>query len=110
MADLSEDIVVRRSDLEIEYVDSAGESHDYPLAGQGPAKPADEDDLARDALGFTNPNLHRRIDPKQPPVADDPRNQEKYPRDYLLSLQNVHSYRTTIINAHDEESIDDETP
>lgn len=106
----SDDIVVRRSDLDFKYTDSAGVAHQYPVLGQGPATPATEEDLERDELGFTNPNLHRRVDPQDPPTADDPRNQEIAPRDYTLGIQNVHSYRTTTINVHDEESIYDETP
>lgn len=104
------DIVVRRSDLEFNYEDSQGNEHQYPMIGQGPAKLADADDLARDALGFTNPNLHRRVDPKEPPIAEDPRNQEVAPREYQLNIQGLRSYRTTTINVHNEESIDDETP
>lgn len=34
--------------------------------GQGPARLCSDEDIARDELGFTNPNLHRRIDPKWP--------------------------------------------
>lgn len=104
------DIVVRRTDLEFDYEDSEGHSHLYPRVGQGPARPATAEDLARDELGFTGPNLHRRVDPQQPPVADDPRNQEALPRSYDLTIQNVHSYRTTHINTHDEESVYNETP
>ena len=33
------------------------------VMGQGPAKLASDEDLERDEVGFTNPNLHRRIDP-----------------------------------------------
>lgn len=103
--------VVRRSDLEnITYTDSAGASHVYPVMGQGPAKPASAADLARDELGFTHPNLHRRVDPHDPPIADNPLNQEVAPRSYQLEIQNVHSYRTTQLNVHDEESIDCEIP
>ena len=108
MADSDRTVV--RSDYDFEYEDSTGQSHQYPVMGQGPATPASEEDLARDELGFTNPNLHRRIDPQEPPVADDPRNQEVAPRSYQLDVQNVHSYRTTTINVHDEDSTDDETP
>lgn len=101
---------VRRSDFKFEYQDAEGNMKEYPVMGQGPAVPADEYDKMRDDLGFTNPNLHRRIEPQDPPKADDPLNQEVQPRDYSLNLQNVHSYRTTTINVHDEDSIYDETP
>lgn len=105
------DRVVRHSELDgATYSDSDGTSKVYPQIGQGPARLANAAELARDELGFTNPNLHRRIDPQDPPAADDDRNQEVAPRDYDLKIQNVHSYRTTTINVHDEESIDNETP
>lgn len=108
------DRVVRRSDFEDRpsgyYEDSEGVEHKYPRVGQGPAKVASDEDLQRDELGFTNPNLHRRIDPQEPEIADSILNQEKLPRGYQLTIQNVHSYRTTTINAHDEESIDSEIP
>jgi len=104
------DAVVTRYDFDFQYTDSQGNEHPYPRMGQGPAILADEDDLDRDELGFTNPNLHRRVEPHDPPIADDPKNQELSPRQYQLNLQNVRSYRTTQINVHDEESIDDETP
>lgn len=102
--------VVRRSDFQFDYEDSQGVTHSYPVMGQGPAELATEDDLERDELGFTNPNLHRRVEPHDPPIADDPRNQEIAPRSYQLNIQGVRSYRTTQINVHNEESIDDETP
>lgn len=114
MADTIETLTVSGTDLEFVYesVYTSAQStfSMYPHVGQGPAKLADQVDMARDALGFTNPNLHRRVDPQDPPKAEDPRNQEVAPRDYKLTIQNVHSYRTTQINVHDEESIYNETP
>lgn len=104
------DRVVHMDELRVTYRDSSRVEHLYPLIGQGPAHLATEEDLARDARGYTHPNLHRRVDPQTPPTSEDPRNQEVAPRNYQLSIQNVHSYRTTIINVHDEDSIDDETP
>jgi hypothetical protein len=113
MSDPLEDNInrtVKRSDLQFEYEDSSGDAHNYPVVGQGPATLASPEDLARDALGFTNPNLHRRVEPHDPPTAEDPRNQEVAPRGYQLNIQGVHSYRTTTINVHNEDSIYDETP
>lgn len=105
------DKVVRRSDLDgSTYTDTDGRSHLYPMMGQGPAKLVSAADLERDELGFTNPNLHRRVDPQDPLAADDERNQEVAPRGYQLNVQNVHSYRTTTINVHDEDSIYAERP
>lgn len=106
----SDDLIVRRQDLEFTYQDSDGGSYLYPRVGQGPARPATEEELAKDTLGFTNPNLHRRIDPHDPPIVEDPKAQELKPRDYELTIQHLHSYRTTTINSHDEESTYSEVP
>ena len=77
----------------------------YMPVKQGPSTPADAEALVKDALGFTNPYLHRRIDP-QPPS-----NPEEYAsREYMLSIANLQSYRTTKINTHDEESVTSEIP
>lgn len=74
--------------------------------GQGPAKKADEHDLARDKWGFTSPNLHRRIDPQYPETSTG----ELLPRDYQIGIYQGDSYRTTSYFYHDEESTYDETP
>ena len=78
---------------------------DIPLA-QGPAKPATEEDLIRDASGITYPNLHRRIDNECTPVADD----ELAPDQYSLTVGGISSYRTTAHTIHDEESTTTEIP
>lgn len=72
-----------------------------PQIGQGPAKEVKLDDLERDKLGFTHPNLHRRI--------------FRYPegsgnRKYKLGIYGYNSYRTTEIITHDEESTTSEIP
>ena len=128
---------VKRDDLEnIVYHDSEGNELIYPVYGQGPHRTVARivdgstevfDQLAYDKdqnVGFTSPNLHRRVDPQEPPKPEDPNydpddpdsvdrsylNQEIKPRDYELSVQGVHSYRTTTYNVHDEESITTEIP
>lgn len=63
------------------------------------ARPADAEDLANDAYGYTHPNLHRRIDPQEP---DTSKSGEVLPRDYELSIQGVNSYRTTTTHFHDD--------
>lgn len=63
-------------------------SDNRPMLEQGNATPLDEEDISRDDIGFTNPNLHRRIDPHQ-------LEGEYAPRDYNLSINNVNSYRMT---------------
>ena len=110
-----------------------------PIA-QGPAKPATAEDLQRDAVGITNPNLHRRID--DTPIEPE---SEEYllvdqsdfilcnqageellinfinPFDtststltlnnrYALCVAGVNSYRTIEHVTHDEESNDSEVP
>lgn len=74
--------------------------------GQGPAKLADKEALDKDELGFTNLNLHRRVDPVDPEKDSG----EVQPRDYIIGIQGTDSYRTTIINTHDEESTTQEIP
>lgn len=106
----SDHIVVHRRDINdtIDSMDTA----DFYLGniGQGPAKLASQEDLDRDALGFTHPNLHRRVDPKAPEIADCELNQEQLKRSYGLTIQNVTSYQTTHINTHDEDSTSVEIP
>ena len=68
--------------------------------------------------GYTHPNLHRRID--LDPVVDPekdypflPRNEEgvPYKQDIKLGVwDGLHSYRTTTIYTHDEESTTCEIP
>lgn len=85
------------------YIDNDGKERKYPNIAQGNAKLANESDLERDELGFTNPNLHRRIDPKEPIQAENPLNQKLEPRKYILSVHGVYSYRNTKLTVHDEE-------
>lgn len=79
---------------------------DYMMA-HGVAKPLSEEDKARDDLGFTHPNLHRRVDPADPPENE----KEVAPRKYTLGVYDkLNSYRTTEIFYHDEESTTCEIP
>ena len=73
----------------------------YPEIGQGPAQPATTEDLARDEVGFTNPNLHRRVDPQ---LTDFNYSAEFKPRSYQFQIQGYNSYRTTSIHTHDEDA------
>lgn len=82
------------------YIDENGNKIEIPAEGQGPAVEASDKDLQRDAGGFTNPNLHRRIDPKDRSLP------EVAPRSYQLSIQGVSSYRTTSIHCHDEDAFE----
>lgn len=83
------------------YTDTDGRVRPYPAIGQGPAELASPEDIARDELGFTNPNLHRRVDPK---LTDFNYPEEFKPREYKLAIQKFNSYRTTTINTHDEDA------
>ena len=79
-----------------------------------------DDEQARDNLGFTNPNLHQRIDPKNPPdpvsvkttqmTMQVARGAEVQARDYSMQIEGVNLYRTTTYNVHDEESVTSEIP
>lgn len=80
-------------------------SKEFVPITQGPAKLADDTALQKDNVGFTYPNLHRRIC-KQRTVGQD----ECAPREYRLSIQGVDSYRTTESFVHDEESTSREEP
>lgn len=74
------------------------------VMGQGPAKLASNEDLQRDEVGFTHPNLHRRIDPH----AEEG---EYFPRQYDLSINGTDSYRLTENFLRDEnDNTDDEVP
>ena len=75
---------------------------DYKTA-EGVAKPLTPEEQAKDDLGFTHPNLHRRIDP---PVGTEER-----PKKYTLGVYDkIHSYRTVDSSCHDEESTTCEIP
>ena len=94
---------------------------------QGPAALADSVALDKDAKGFTHPNLHRRIDPQQPPtdsgyslvpIRSEYATSEEHeaalkhyhetysetaPRDYSLTVAGLNSYRTTAIHSRLED-------
>ncbi len=74
---------------------------EIPKMGQGPARETDEDDIKRDELGFTHPNLHRRIYTQPDCTAN---------HKYSIGIYGYNSYRTTEIITHDEESTDSEIP
>lgn len=76
-----------------------------PKMEQGPAKVASGEDEQRQQIGFTNPNLHRIVEPLEPTDKEETR-----PRDYMFSIQGYDSYRTTEIFYHDEEQTDKEIP
>lgn len=81
---------------------------EFVQMGQGPATKIEDDSVGKqkDDFGFTQPNLHRRIDPQKP----SPNSIEVKEREYNIGVYNLDSYRMTKINYHDEESTTDETP
>ena len=56
--------------------------------------------------GYTNPNLHRRIDNEDTPKQEG----EVAPDTYNLTVCGVNSYRTTTHTIHDEDSDSSEVP
>ena len=79
---------------------------EFPQTAHGVAVPLSVEDEQRDEHGFTNPNLHRRVDPQNPSSAE-----EVAPRQYVLGVYDgIHSFRTEIISTHDEESTTSEIP
>ncbi len=81
-------------------------SENYPQTAQGQAKLATEEDITKDEIGITDPNLHRRIDDEATPLHPG----EVVPDSYTLSVGSVNSYRTTDHHVHDEESSNSEIP
>jgi len=78
----------------------------FPKTADGEAVICSEEDIQRDDVGFTNPNLHRRVDELEP---TDPA--EVKPRTYQLGVwDRLNSYRTECVYYHDEESTTCEIP
>lgn len=69
------------------------------------ASKASDNELEKDELGFTNPNLHRRINNDGDIIPP-----ELKPRQYNLSIYGYNSYRGIDITLHDEDSTDVEIP
>lgn len=88
---------------------------DLPKTAQGPATLADNDAINKDKLGFTHPNLHRRIESDRPihsylDAESGLEISEIKPRDYQIGVYGTDSYRTTTKYVHDEESTEVEIP
>lgn len=102
---------------------------DY-LFAQGQARPANAEDLQKDAAGITDPNLHRRFNIESElleevmttennfmlaindefvlsSIIDEP---VETPYSYVISVQSLNSYRTTQTDVHDESSTESEIP
>ena len=78
----------------------------YTTAHGVATTPLSPEEEAKDVIGFTHPNLHRRVDPK---IPSDPK--EVKPRSYIFGVYDgINSYRTTEISYHDEDSTTSEIP
>lgn len=80
---------------------------EFPTMGQGPGYFIDPSSLDQelDDLGFTNPNLHRRIDPQEPTTEG-----AVAPNSYVIGIYGKNSHRTVTLYLHDEESTTSEIP
>lgn len=78
----------------------------YIKMGQGPAKPVDDEALALDEYGLTNPNLHRRTNIEAIPVEPP----EVAPREIENGIYSTNTYRARKYFIHDEESTTSEIP
>lgn len=99
------------------YIDrDTGEERQLVLPGYSigheldPNNPDDAAALAKDAVGFTDPNLHRRTDPKMHPDPNIEDDEEIDARQYNFTISSVNSYRTTRMTVHDEDSETSEVP
>lgn len=79
---------------------------EFPEMYNGPVKPLTPDEEAKDKLGYTHPNLHRRITTGETYRAPG----EILPRKYYLGLHGVCSIRVTETTVHSESAIDEEIP
>lgn len=73
---------------------------------QGPGRLASEEDIARDTLGYTNPNLHRRVDASAP----SPESKEVKPRSYKFVRQGVYQMQLMETHYQDDDSDESEIP
>lgn len=71
--------------------------------GQGPATPVNDGRTFED-LGYTNPDLYRKVDPRE---RDFP---EVAPRQYDLGIYSKDGYLTTTKLVHNEKSTTTEIP
>lgn len=90
-------------DSKLTYKDEDGNDVELVLMGEGPAELFEGEEDGP----YTNPDLHRRVDPMErdlPEVGyiDDNGNWVPSKRDYILSIQNLNSYRTTEIHNHND--------
>lgn len=74
--------------------------------GHSPAKVATFEDIMKDNIGYTNMNLHRRIDQRD--LAE--RKDGEVIEEYTVSINGVNSYRTTFVNTQDDSATEDLVP
>lgn len=73
---------------------------------QGKGVLATEEDIERDNVGYTNPNLHRRVDASNP----EPESFEMKPRTYKFMRQGLNQLQLTEIYYQDDDSNEREIP
>lgn len=78
---------------------------EIPKMGQGYAVPADHEAIEKDLVGFTAPNLHRRVI-----SPTDIEEGEVAPRKYQLLVNGHNSYRITTQYTHTEYGDENEIP
>lgn len=103
---------------------------DNYLFAQGQAKPANAEDLQKDAAGITDPNLHRRFNIESELLEEVIVTEDNFmlavdddfvlsstvdepvetPYSYVISVKSLNSYRTTQTDVHDESSTESEIP
>jgi len=90
-----------------QYTDDEGNVHYFLPMGQGPATLAQGIALIKDGIGYTHPNLHRRIDNDIPYTLGDG---TQVPAKYSLSINDKNSYRTIKYQLHSEDDNESEIP
>ncbi len=65
----------------------------------GVAQPANDEDMNKELTGYTNPDLHRRVEDK-PTLGDD-----MISKSYTIQIVKKNSYRSTDISYHCEEEV-----
>ena len=84
-------------------------THEFPRTAQGEAKKASPSDMKIESTGYTNPNLHRRIE-SDPELSESDIADGIIAKSYSVHVSNLNSYRTIELSVHDEESEIDEIP
>ena len=82
-------------DTPLEYPISKTSTKEFVEIGQNTSRPVNSNEQHLDDLGYTNPNLHRRIDVTLPKDV-----KELVPRKYRLEIDHYNSYRNVEVTTH----------